>query len=334
VAIALPAAHADDPTRDRAPETTVIEFEVDTGAVDVDAQVRLDELAEWLRADPERHVVIAGPADGIDTMAERRAAAVRDYLVSVGIHPARIELRAAGESIATAERESHTMRIVFYTTRPEPVEPEEPIHTEATVEHLPPASQTNIEVHTAEPVSTRARVTSPMGISMTIGGGITNFVDDDMRGFADLGGTWEARLAVGTRTPIAGELGYVGTAQSVDALGLDRDAMLVSNGVEGAARFNLIREGLQPYVFGGVGWARYDVTRTDASSSSLRDQENIVYVPFGGGVGMYAAGLILDLRGTYRKAYRDEIARTPTGSTDTSVEMDSWTVAAKIGWEL
>src|SRR5690606_16351422 len=59
------------------------------------------------------------------------------------------------------------------------------------------------------------------GISISLGGGVSGFVEDEMRDTTDDGGQWDVRVAAGLRGPIALEASYLGSAQSIDALGLD-----------------------------------------------------------------------------------------------------------------
>ena len=58
----------------------------------------LDNVAEFLRKHPERHVAIEGFSDAGARMAERRAQAVKFALVQRGIEPHRIDARGHGPS--------------------------------------------------------------------------------------------------------------------------------------------------------------------------------------------------------------------------------------------
>ena len=79
------------------------------------------------------------------------------------------------------------------------------------------------------------------------------------RGFTSPGGTWEARVVYGTRSPIAIEAGYVGSLQSVDTLGLDENAGLLASSAEAAIRVQapLLGSLVRPYLFAGGGVTRY-----------------------------------------------------------------------------
>ena len=87
------------------------------------------------------------------------------------------------------------------------------------------------------------------------------------------GGAWDVRLIFGQREVLALETAYVGSAHYISALGLDSDAMLVSNGAEGTLRLNIPvidRRSImvEPFGFVGLGWSRYELTQTAYNRSS------------------------------------------------------------------
>ena len=94
---------------------------------------------------------------------------------------------------------------------------------------------------------------SEIGVGVTLGGGAVGFWQDGTKSFVDIGGSWDVRATIGTRLPIAFELAYVGTAQGMNALGLDTNAILLGSTAEGDIRINILRGRVQPYVFGGAG---------------------------------------------------------------------------------
>jgi peptidoglycan-associated lipoprotein len=63
----------------------------------------LDSQAAWLNSSPETHIMITGHCDERGTreynigLGERRANAARDYLVSVGINPSRLQVSSKGK---------------------------------------------------------------------------------------------------------------------------------------------------------------------------------------------------------------------------------------------
>ena len=143
----------------------------------------------------------------------------------------------------------------------------------------------------------------PMGMSADIGGGVRSFIDQDARDFTKPGGTWTARLVVGTRSYVGAEAAYFGSAQAIDAIGIDNKAMLLSNGVEGLLRVNVLTGTWQPYALAGVAWRRYSLQNTQANTSSVLDSDDVAEIPVGVGLAYRTGGFIFDLRATYNNAF-------------------------------
>jgi opacity protein-like surface antigen len=173
-----------------------------------------------------------------------------------------------------------------------------------------------------------------VGVGAMVGGGVTGFMDQQTRAFTDPGGSWEARASVGTRLPLALEAAYLGSAQNISALGLASAAKLVGNGAEATARFNFTRRAIQPYVFAGMGWTHYQITNAASNTSSLRDNDDVLTVPAGVGVSFrLAQSLLLDVRGTARATFNDDMLDGPYANTGQDARLHSWNAGARLGWE-
>ena len=78
-------------------------FRLDDSAIDEEARATLQRGAEWLRRWPSTRVMIEGHCDERGTseynlaLGERRANAVRTYLVSLGVDGARLTVVSKGE---------------------------------------------------------------------------------------------------------------------------------------------------------------------------------------------------------------------------------------------
>lgn len=168
---------------------------------------------------------------------------------------------------------------------------------------------------------------TPMGTSLSIGGGVAGFTDTEARRFSGVGGSWDARLAVGTRTLLAGELAYIGTANDIDALGLDNEAILVSNGAEAAARLNFLQGPVQPYALAGIGWRHYSLENADFNTSDVLESDDVGHVPLGAGVSFRFEGLVLDARGVFRPSFDSDMM----GPGD--AELHTWNADVRAGWE-
>src|SRR5687768_12530137 len=62
-------------------------------------------------------------------------------------------------------------------------------------EEMPPATYTE-----PTPEVRQVGPASGYGIEVSLGGGVTNFTEDDARGLTDVGGSWNLRLSFGTRS--------------------------------------------------------------------------------------------------------------------------------------
>lgn len=164
------------------------------------------------------------------------------------------------------------------------------------------------------------------GVAVLVGGGATNFTGKNTRNITDSGGMWDARMQMGTRSLIGTEVSYIGSAQGINTLGLDKDAMLYSNGVSGAARLQFSAGMFQPYLLAGAGWRYYNVS-TDKNLSDVRDHDNIFEIPLGTGIALRRNGLIVDGRFEFHKTFAEDLV----GGTNQS--LDNWTAGIKAGVE-
>jgi hypothetical protein len=183
-----------------------------------------------------------------------------------------------------------------------------------------------VNVYLTEPKRSRM-------MTLSVGGGLGNFSKDDMQGRTGMSAAYEARLAIGTNSIFGVEIAYVGTAAEIQTLGLDDDAMLISNGGEGLARLNLGTFDFQPYVVGGASWVRYNVVNESFNTSDVRGGDDVLAIPFGGGISTYLgqSGLVLDGRFTYRATFDDELVRPTSGNSDGS-DLSNWMATLRLGY--
>jgi peptidoglycan-associated lipoprotein len=93
------------PTDDFVPtaELLSVHFDTASSAIRPGDAVKLTKNAEWLKANPKNVVLVEGAADQRGSLAynqalaERRARAVKSYLVAQGVEPDRIMVMAYGE---------------------------------------------------------------------------------------------------------------------------------------------------------------------------------------------------------------------------------------------
>jgi hypothetical protein len=171
------------------------------------------------------------------------------------------------------------------------------------------------------------------GVAVSVGAGVTDFAEADMREVTEPGGAWEVRLAAGTRLPIAFEAAYVGSAQAIDAAGLDRDAVLVGTGLEGGFRLDVLPDEVNPYFLAAIGWSRYELAGVESNTSSVDRRDDVLTLPFGVGVDVKVAPFVLDARAVMRPTFDNELLpdRAEAGNP---TRLDSMSLLLRAGVEL
>ena len=333
------------------------------GSNDIDTNGRgaLAGVATWLQNGDQRSVRLEGYADkkggatANQRLSERRAQAAKEFLLGRGIAPDRIMAfgHGEGEDLHLTGAEARVV-VVTVCDVPAAVAAETPPEPEAEAEPAaeppappPPPAPKLVPVAKAPPppAPTIPPVTivpppavdkpkgpaSVVGIEATLGGGAIGFIDERSRAVAGTGGSWDARLLFGSRLPIAVEGAYVGSAQSIDALGLSTNSILLGNGLEGTLRVNLTRGRIQPYLFGGAGFTHYQLSNTSTNTSSVLAGDDVGTVPLGAGITARLGGsFIVDARGTYRATFDDDMLRATAASNNS---MQSWNASARVGFE-
>ncbi len=173
---------------------------------------------------------------------------------------------------------------------------------------------------------------SNYGLAVGVGGGVADFTGDAMRDMTGTAGAWDARLIFGTHKYFGVEAGYLGSLQSIDSLGLDNNALLVSSGVDAAVRLHLLPGQFQPYAFAGAGWRRYDLTNVETNTSSVTETDDVLEIPFGIGFAYTYEHLTFDVRGSYRPTVGSDLVM-PNLKGEDSPALDTFQVSGRIGWE-
>lgn len=214
----------------------------------------------------------------------------------------------------------------------EPVSPAAPIEPGT----MPPMATPSALPPPAPPVGVEGSMGTPVwmsrvGAAMMLGGGYEDFTYGSIKSMTGAGGSWDARLVGGTRQFVGLEAAYVGAARSIQTLGLATNTNLVSNGAEGALRVNIpIIQGmtlLEPFGFVGIGWQHYSLSKTAAATSDITGSDDVLTVPYGGGVELSYRRLMLDARYTYRQTYNNDLLRSVGG------KLNTWGVGGNVGVE-
>lgn len=170
-----------------------------------------------------------------------------------------------------------------------------------------------------------------VGLGLSVGGGVEDFSGSTMRDTTGTGGSWTARLTFGTRSYLAGEVSYIGSAQSIQRLGLASNSELIGNGAQAALRVNgTINYPIQPFIYGGAAWRHYDLNTSATNFSDVVNSADAVEIPVGLGVGGYFGNVMLEARGEYRFGWvNHDIVTQANGGTPL---MDRWGVTGNIGY--
>jgi hypothetical protein len=173
---------------------------------------------------------------------------------------------------------------------------------------------------------------SGVGVAVSAGGGVADFTNNTLRSNTGTAGSWQISVAAGTREYVGVEADYVGAAQSINGFGLANSGTLARNGLEGLVRVNAPffakKTLLEPYIFGGVGWAHYTITNVTIVTADLVSFDNVLTVPFGAGFSVGYKGFIGDLRFTYRPTFFDNLVSGLSGNS-----LNNWNAGAQVGYE-
>lgn len=168
---------------------------------------------------------------------------------------------------------------------------------------------------------------TPLGEYVLLGGGVSEFTEEDVKNRFKVGGAWDLRLGLGSRFFVGGELAYVGAVRDPDGFG----SKLLSNGAEAVVRVQYPYETgawlIEPFAFGGIGWSR--VSLQDAAPD-LKDEDDVGVVPFGAGVTFGYRHLLLDARFTYRTSFDEDLA---LAAGERPANLEQWGVVASVGYE-
>jgi outer membrane protein OmpA-like peptidoglycan-associated protein len=312
-------------------------FEFDSAELGPQAVAELDKAAQSIKGSTTGVILIEGHTDEVGDpgynkqLAERRAQAAKTYLVDQGVPEARIKVVAYGEGLPMIDKhgkERVNRRIVLFALdKPDVQTKTEVVKVPVQVPAKPIKETVFVDrVRTVRP--------EPIGIQVMAGGGLMNQLDGETSDVTEVGGLWEARVAFFNRSVVGFEAAYIGSVQTVNALGLDDNAQLLGNGAELNLRINLIPGSpVRPYLFGGVGWTHYDFTNTGTANAAVEDNDEVIHIPAGVGLGIgLFRGMTLDLRGTARAAFEEQTFE-PMEPDDDEMGLENWSASAQVGFE-
>lgn len=207
----------------------------------------------------------------------------------------------------------------------------DPAGTEATSGSSEEATPAMYSYAWSEP-----KMSSQIGIGMTVGGGLAGFTNKTLRDTVDtnVSGMWTARASFGTHIPIGIEAAYVGTDVALNRVNGIKLGNLVGTEFEADVRWNILPHyEWNPYVFGGLGYQRYDITNSKLAQAdtSLSSKDNLLAIPFGAGVSYRdRSGFTFDVRGTFRPTTGADLVKEPGGG---QAQEHTWDTTAQLGYE-
>ena len=333
-----------------------------TGSVELDTngQGALNGVATWMKGDSKRTLHLHGYADTTGNseanlvLSEKRAEAVKDYLVAQGVDATQIMTVGRGEDVAE-QLPANGRTVTFLACKPpapaaEAETPAAPVPAEAPAapapeETPPPPPVASAVPATVEPVPVPAEEQpahgyvppSRIGLAFMAGGGFQDFANSNMRDRTNGGGAWDVRFIGGLHSVIGFEGAYVGSAHGFQSLGISgNNPTLISNGIEGNLRLNIpIVRGnslIEPYGIAGVGWSQYHISNFNSNTQALSDfnatNDNVLTVPLGVGFAYGYKALLLDVRGTYSPTYYNNLLEGTSGSGT----LNTWGVGGQVGF--
>lgn len=203
----------------------------------------------------------------------------------------------------------------------------------------PPQTQTAAMPTEPEPAPPPAEYTPAynwvhdVGLGLSVGGGVDDFASSALRNTTNTGGSWNARLTLGTHSYVAGELSYIGSAQTIQRLGLASNTELVGNGAQAVLRLNgTIHYMFQPFIFGGAAWRHYSLNTSSTNLSDVSSSNDAFEVPLGLGAAAYFEGLMIDVRGEYRFGWTNNPIIPESATSASNPAADRWGVTGNIGY--
>ncbi|MGE0546000.1 MAG: outer membrane protein [Kofleriaceae bacterium] len=155
----------------------------------------------------------------------------------------------------------------------------------------------------------------------------------------DIGVAYEVRGGYRMSDLLVLEGAYIGSSQSITALGLDDDATLRSNGLEAIARLDLDRwihtdvggMRIAPFGIAGLAFQRFSLNNEGANTSAVADGDNVYGIPLGAGVGATTGRFDADARFTWRTTFDEDLFRDPSDGSNIDASMSHWTLTVRAG---
>lgn len=187
----------------------------------------------------------------------------------------------------------------------------------------------------ADPAAVDPAGRLPIGLRLSIAGGVSNFVGASMREMADLGGAWDVRLTTHSRSWWSEEFAYAGSVRGFLAPNVpDRGSRtMLTHALEVSGRLNkpwmTPRWMLEPFLSLGIGWTHVQLENVPAQDL-VRASDDLFVVPMAAGVSFVHDSLLVEGRFTYRQTFGENLVTTSSGGT---ASLASWSTTLALGYE-
>jgi hypothetical protein len=168
---------------------------------------------------------------------------------------------------------------------------------------------------------------APHQMTLTLGGGVADFVRTRISDHTNVGGAWDVRFLAGARSYVAFEATYVGTGQGIEGTLDAGGGNIITHQFSGNLRFNMTRKRVQPFVSAGAGYQYLRFGGSGVTDTiSFEQNTNSFVAPFAGGLSAYVGRHgVLDARGTYNLI-------TNKSFTDGGARPDMWAAELRFGY--
>ena len=171
-----------------------------------------------------------------------------------------------------------------------------------------------------------------VGIKVTAGGGVEDFVGHTMRHASNASGMWGIHAGIDLQKYVSVEAGYQGSASKINAPLGNAAETLMGTTIEGIARATAWPDSkFEPYAFFGAAWRHYGVSGSPTlADSGMNSTNDLFQVPVGAGLSYKMGKWVADSRFTYRPSVNQSLIKESDGNY---AIMDTWSVGAGLGYK-
>lgn len=198
--------------------------------------------------------------------------------------------------------------------------------TEFGAAPAPGASRVVVIPSTTEHEKTKA---PNQGVALTANGGVEGYTGT-LAPRVDAGGSWGVMLTGQPNKIVGLELGYSGAVNNIDDPAAS-GGQIVRNGGTANLKFSLYPSVVEPYLFGGVGFAHNTVTHTAHLEGGYRG-DTFGMIPVGGGLNFHIGKFTAGARGSYDFLFsRNFSPNSHTGFGFGSAYPNIWSATGQLG---